>query len=123
MLFDDEPDHVLHPVAAGLQLQSVPFQIVQLIVRQAAAGCIGRQMLENTEGHLIDAIFGEISLQIVDARHFGLVGQRGVVRPRAAASAARRRRTPRGPRPTGRFWRDIERRRADCGAAPAAREA
>ena len=34
-------------------------------------------MLQETEGHLIDAVFGEIPLQIVDARDFGLVGQRG----------------------------------------------
>src|SRR5258708_14399681 len=38
-------------------LQSVLFQEVQLVIRQAAADSIRGQMLEKTEGHLIDAIF------------------------------------------------------------------
>ena len=61
-------DHVLHPIAAGLQLQAVLLQIIQLIVGQAAAGRIGRQVLQDAERHLIDAIFRQISFQIVRCR-------------------------------------------------------
>src|SRR5436190_22132794 len=47
-------DHVLHLVAACFQFNSVLLQRVEFIVCQATAVGIGSQVLQNTEGNLIN---------------------------------------------------------------------
>ena len=101
----DVPDHVLHAVAVGLQLQPRLASKIQFIIGQAAAGGVGRQVLEDAEGDLIDAVFGQILLQVVDAADLGPVGQGGTGIDRRPSSAARRRRIPRSAMPHGSILR------------------
>ena len=103
LLLDDVPDHVLHPVAVGLQLLTHPCcrNSSSLYVR-AAAGGVGGQVLQDAERDLVDAIVGEIALQAVDAGDLGLVGQRGCESSALLSCDGRRRRTLRTARPTDR---------------------
>src|SRR5262249_30706002 len=70
-----EADHILHAITARLETQSVLLQGVQFTVGQAAASGVRREMFEDAEGYLIDAILGQIMLQIVDAGNFCLIRQ------------------------------------------------
>src|SRR4051794_38521865 len=72
----DVPDHVLHAVAVGFQFEPVSLQESELVVGQAAAGRVGREMFKHAEGDLVDAVFGQVTLQVDDAADLGRVGQR-----------------------------------------------
>src|SRR6185312_10310420 len=73
-----EPDHVAHPIAIGFQFRFVVTQNALFVVSQGTARSVSRQMAEHAIGYLIDAVFGEVTLQIVRARDFGLIGQGGM---------------------------------------------
>ena len=72
---DNIPDHVFHPVAIGLQLQSTLFQLAALAVGQTATGSVNCLMFQKTEGDLINPIIGEMPFQIVRAAHLRMVEQ------------------------------------------------
>src|SRR6185312_10534742 len=62
-----EADHVAHTVAIGFQFGFVGAQNALFVVSQGAACSVSRQMAEHAVGHLVDAIYREIALQLVRA--------------------------------------------------------
>ena len=71
---NNESDYILHSVVVGSQLNALFLEEREFAVGQAAADGITSDVFQETESHLIDSVFGQVSLEAIQVLDFRAIG-------------------------------------------------